>query len=114
PSGSVCPSASRLFSLAGAFIASQKKPGGCPPRPSDFLRKSHLLHRVSDGVERVANRGAETAHGSDGGDRDQGGNEAIFNGSCGLLVLHELLDERHQIILPVVITAAYWLGAASL
>ena len=66
-----------------------------------------LVELAVDVREGVAQLGAEAVHDGDDGDRDTGGNEAIFDGRRARLVLGEALNEGLHGWAPLVHT---WLS----
>src|SRR5262245_11266209 len=54
-------------------------------------------HRVGDVVQHVRHLAADGTHGGDGGDRDQRGDENVFNGGGAAFVLHQATKNgQHQ------------------
>src|SRR3954463_2252841 len=66
-----------------------------PPPDPDFLERRSLLHRRGDIVEGRLEAGAEALHRGDGGDGDQGGDQAIFDGGRALAAFDQLANELH-------------------
>ena len=59
----------------------------------EILRLNGLLEAVIDVVEGVLQARADTLHDENDGDRDAGGDKAIFDGGRAGLVLHETRNE---------------------
>ena len=63
-----------------------------------ILSAPELLYRARDVAEHRVDLGADAAHCSDGGNRDQRTYERVFDGSRAGLVLHEPQNEgRHDV-----------------
>src|SRR3546814_3659259 len=54
-----------------------------------------LVQRMADLREGVGDAGAHGAHRTDGGDGDQRGDQAVFDGGRGLVVANQLLEKLH-------------------
>jgi len=55
-------------------------------------------HRFRSGVEGRAELLAQARHGGNGRNRDQRGDEAIFDGRRAIFVAKELIDELHEVV----------------
>src|SRR5574337_1459875 len=61
-----------------------------------LLRPSRLMQRVADRVERVAHLRADHGHRGDDHDRDQAGDERVFDGRRPALVTDEVRQKMHS------------------
>src|SRR5436305_1479013 len=82
--------------LASGFQLNEKGGGIASAARSvtSSLRRS-LLHRRRDVVEGRLEAGADALHGGDGGNRDQRGDQAIFNGGGASAASDQLTYELH-------------------
>lgn len=58
-------------------------------------RSKNLVEIVRNVVEGILEVATQARHGADGGNRDQGGDQAIFDGGRALLVGKNLANELH-------------------
>ncbi len=69
--------------------------------------------RRRDRRELRAQPGAEAVHGSDNGERDAGGDQAIFNGGRAPAIGEEASNERHGEEPSSGVTIRFWIKNAS-
>ncbi len=69
--------------------------GTGPTALADPFANGLAVHRRRGVVERRPDRGAEALHRGDGGDGDQGGDQAIFDGGGALAVPDKLANAQH-------------------
>jgi hypothetical protein len=87
--------------LSKAKDRGQKKSGGTKTRRrqtqtrASFLRARQVVRNV---VERRIQLVADALHGTDRGDRDESGDEAVFDGRRALFVLKKLQKLGHLLV----------------
>ena len=70
-------------SMSGGFLKG-KEGGRLPPPAWAVLPAPELLHRARDVAEHGVDLGADRAHGGDGGDGDQRGDQRVLDGGGAL------------------------------
>src|SRR6185437_783576 len=86
------PTGCRSMANVGQTKEKRRRPKAPPPLPPQLER---LVERIRNVVERRIQLVADALHRADGGDGNQSGDQAVFDGGRALVVLNQLQKLDH-------------------
>src|SRR5690606_20886696 len=107
--GGVASFAVVSFAMTAPRQLPKEKGGRFPRRPSRYVSyddyglglaiagraSARTTHFIGNLIKGIAQRFTQRGHRGDRGDRDQGGDQAVFDGGGALLVTEQLVEELH-------------------